>query len=66
WSLPSYRRALDKKIDVVLTEAIGKATFLQGMLKSVDESGIVLLSEKGEELAIGFDKIKRAHRTLEF
>ncbi|MBI4867632.1 MAG: ribosome maturation factor RimP [Candidatus Wallbacteria bacterium] len=66
WNLASYRRAMGRKIDVVLAEPLGKATFFRGVLKSVDEKGIVLVPEKGEELAIGFANIRRAHRTLEF
>lgn len=62
----NYRRNLEKRIDVVLTEPLGKSTFFRGVLREVREDGIVLLSEKGEELAIGFDRIKRANRTLVF
>ncbi len=61
-----YRRNVGNKIDVVLAEPVGKATFLRGTLNDAGDDGIVLLSDQGEELALKYGEIKRASRTIEF
>lgn len=65
-NLAGYRRNVGKKVDVVPTEPLGKATFLKGILEEVQEEGIVLRLETGESMALRFAQIKRASRALAF
>jgi ribosome maturation factor RimP len=65
-NLAGYRRNVGKKVEVVLTEPLGKASCLRGILEEAREDGIVLRLETGESTALRFEQIKRASRTLAF